>query len=225
MRKFQSRRSVLIWKVYGERLDGWLNDDFPTAQEPGNAETLQLAGEAVPNTQSNRNRSDLDFRGGAMPPADAVRSGKVERLSNEDRRTLARWIDLGCPIDFDYDESAPDRRGSGWACDDKRPTLTLTEPRPGLNRGVDRFLIGAADYYSGIAPESLSVIASFDVPGHPAGSDLASEFKRIGRGIFELRLPNGIADAGEYSIKLSVRDRQGNVTVIDRHFWIGATRR
>src|SRR5262249_55777905 len=30
IRKFQSRRSLLIWKVYGKRLDGWTNDDFPS---------------------------------------------------------------------------------------------------------------------------------------------------------------------------------------------------
>lgn len=220
IRKFQSRRSLFIWKIYGERLDGWLNADFPTAREPGNPDTLQLAGEAVPNTQTNRNRSDLDFRGTAMPPAEAVRSGKVEPLSDDDRRTLVRWIDLGCPIDFDYDESARERRGFGWACDDKRPTLTLTEPRSGLNRRVDRILIGAADYYSGVDSESLSVIASFDVPGHSAGSNLASEFQRTGPGIFELRLPKPIVNAGEHSLTVSVWDRQGNVTVIDRHFRI-----
>ena len=30
IRMFQSRRSLLTWKIYGERLDGWSNDDFPT---------------------------------------------------------------------------------------------------------------------------------------------------------------------------------------------------
>src|SRR5262249_6540955 len=28
VRMFQSRRSLLIWKVHGKRLDGWTNDDF-----------------------------------------------------------------------------------------------------------------------------------------------------------------------------------------------------
>ena len=35
IRKFQSRRSLLVWKIYGRRLDGWSNDDFPTARDPG----------------------------------------------------------------------------------------------------------------------------------------------------------------------------------------------
>ncbi len=109
IRKFQSRRSLLVWKIYGQRLDGWTNDHFPTAQEPGNADTLEIAGKPVPNTQANRDRSDLDFRGQPMPPPQAVTDGLVAALSDDDRRTLVRWIDLGCPIDFDDDRDDPDQ--------------------------------------------------------------------------------------------------------------------
>ena len=35
VRMFQSRRSLLVWKIYGQRLDGWTNDDFPTETVPG----------------------------------------------------------------------------------------------------------------------------------------------------------------------------------------------
>lgn len=218
IRKFQSRRSLLIWKVYGQRLDGWSNEDFPTAREPGNADTLELSGKAVPNTQANRDRSDLDFRGAAMPPQDAVKAGKVEPLSDEDRRTLVRWIDLGCPIDFDYDPANPDRRGFGWACDDKRPTLTLAEPQAGTNRTVERILIGMADYYSGIDAKSLNVVADFAVNDTPAGQNLAGEFDNIGDGILELKLNAPFSSRGEHSMKVSVKDRQGNVTVVERAF-------
>ena len=31
---FQSRRSLLTWKLFGTRLDGWSNDDFPTFDLP-----------------------------------------------------------------------------------------------------------------------------------------------------------------------------------------------
>jgi hypothetical protein len=34
--KLQSRRSLLVWKIYGERLDGWTNDDVPSEEiNPG----------------------------------------------------------------------------------------------------------------------------------------------------------------------------------------------
>ncbi len=217
IRKFQSRRSLLIWKVYGERLDGWANDDFPTAREPGNANTLELAGKPIPNTHANRDRSDLDFRGSVMPPRDAVESGKAKPLSDEDRRALVRWIDLGCPIDFDYDSANPDRRGFGWAADDKRPIVTLTEPRPGTNKKLTRILIGIADYYSGVDAETLSVVADFAVNGTPAGDNLAKHFKRTGEGILELKLSQP-PTTGEHSVEISVKDMQGNVTRVSRVF-------
>ncbi len=46
IRMFQSRRSLLVWKIFGERLDGWTNDDFPTETTPGDARTLGAEGEA-----------------------------------------------------------------------------------------------------------------------------------------------------------------------------------
>src|SRR5439155_15852240 len=123
VRQFQARRSLLVWKVYGRRTDGWSNDDFPTEAVPGDPATLRLEGKPVPNTPANRNRADLDFTGSAMPPAAAVAGNyrgpqgqaiKVAALTDEDRRTLVRWIDLGCPIDLDYDPAHPGRRGFGW---------------------------------------------------------------------------------------------------------------
>ncbi len=216
IRKFQSRRSLLVWKIYGKRLDGWSNDDFPTARVPGDPDSLELAGQPIPNTQANRDRSDLDFRGSQMPPPKAVEAGKVHALSDEDRRTIVRWIDLGCPIDFDYDPAAPDRRGFGWACDDKRPTLTLAEPQRGASGKLNRILIGMTDYYSGLDLDSFSVTADFDVNGTPAGQNLAAQFREINEGVYELKIAPSIDLSGESSISVSVKDRQGNVARIDR---------
>src|SRR5436853_4861502 len=120
---FQSRRSLLVWKIFGERLDGWSNDDFPTETTPGNPKTLQLKGQPVPDTPANRNRADLDYTGSAMPPPEAVAGDyvgpggkkiKVAPLGDEDRRTIVRWSDLGCPIDLDYDPAKPQVAGFGW---------------------------------------------------------------------------------------------------------------
>src|SRR5262249_21851292 len=35
IRLMQARRSLLVWKVFGRRLDGWKNDDFPHEATPG----------------------------------------------------------------------------------------------------------------------------------------------------------------------------------------------
>ena len=218
IRKFQSRRSLLVWKIYGERRDGWSNDDFPTADTPGDPDTLKLAGKPVPNSQPNRDRSDLDFRGSPMPPPAAVTARKVKPLTDEDRRTIVRWIDLGCPIDFGYDPTNPDHRGFGWAGDDKRPTVTLTEPTLGTHAKVSRLLIGITDYYSGVEIDTFKVTTDFTVNGTSAGADLASQFQQIGDGIYELKLDQPVTSPGERSVSVSVEDRQGNTTRIDRTF-------
>src|SRR5262249_23977697 len=94
VRKFQSRRSLLIWKVFGERLDGFSNDDHPSEAEPGDREHLVQRGQQL-DAKKHRHRFDLDYTGSPMPPPDAVKAGKVKPLTDEDRRTLVRWIGLG----------------------------------------------------------------------------------------------------------------------------------
>lgn len=217
LRKFQSRRSLLIWKIYGQRLDGWSNDDFPTAQQPGDPDTLEQGGKPVANTQANRDRSDLDYRGKEMPPPDAVAAGQVQPLSDEDRRTLVRWIDLGCPLDLDNDAEQPDR-GFGWMGDDKRPTLTLTYPRRGANNSLSRILIGATDYYSGLEKRSLTVKADLAIDGIAAGEELASRFRERSPGVWEWKLSKPTAGSFEGTLTVSIKDQQGNVTRVVRTF-------
>jgi hypothetical protein len=225
IRMFQSRRSLLVWKIHGKRLDGWTNDDFPTETVPGNPNTLQLKGQTVPNTPANRNRADLDYTGSVMPPPEAVagtykgddgKPVKVAPLTDEDRRTLVRWIDLGCPIDLDYDPAKPQAAGYGWMLDDQRPTLTLTTPRAGANPPVERILIGMYDY-GGLDMASFEVTADFAVNGIAAGQNLAAKFEPAAPGVWQLplsaplRTPRGL-------LTVRVKDRQGNVSRIERTF-------
>src|SRR5207244_4965862 len=141
--------------IYGERVDGWSNDDFPTERIPGDASTLEQRGKPIPNTPANRNLADLDYVPPMCPPPDA----KVPPLSDEDRRTIVRWIDLGCPIDLDFDPAHSDARGYGWMCDDNRPTLALTYPRAGAIDSLTRILIGMHDAYTGLDLDSFTVTA------------------------------------------------------------------
>jgi hypothetical protein len=215
VRMFQSRRSLLVWKVYGARLDGWSNDDFPTETTPGDARALALKGEAVPNTLANRNRADLDYTGAAMPPPQAVKAGKVAPLTDEDRLTLVRWIDLGCPIDLDYDPKNPDKPGFGWMLDDQRPTLTLASPKVGANGPLERILVGMHDYGSGLDVASFAVVADFTVNGTAAGQNLGPKFTALGGGVYELKLSAPIV-APRGKLTVSVKDRRGNVARIER---------
>src|SRR5207253_1060631 len=124
------------------------------------------------------------FTPGVMPPLEAVEAGKVAALTDEDRRTIVRWIDLGCPVDKTFDIKNPKDTGSGWLFDDQRPTLTLTIPEAG-----DRLLVGMHDYGSGIAPESFTVTADVPVAGVKPGDNLAPLFKEASQGVREARLP------------------------------------
>jgi hypothetical protein len=219
VRKFQSRRSLLVWRALGRRTDGWSNDDFPTETTPGDASTLSLKGKRVANTPFERNRADLDYTGGPMPPPEAVKSGKVRPLTDEDKRTIIRWIDLGCPIDLDYDPKQPEKRGKGWMLDDTRPTLVLTGVRPGRNEGVTRLRVGMHDFGSGLDLGSFRVVADFAVAGVEAGEDLAAKFRKVDDGIWEWALPRPLPALVRGKLTVSVRDRQGNETRIERTFF------
>jgi hypothetical protein len=231
VRKMQSRRSLLVWKIFGERLDGFTNDDHPSEPEPG-AGYFAHKGERVPTEQA-RARYDLDYLGSPMPPPTAVagtykgpdgQSIKVAPLTEEDRFTIVRWIDLGCPIDLDYQPQHPDARGLGWMLDDNRPVLTVTHPQPGLNTPLTRLLIGMHDYYSGLDAASFTVTADFSVNGLAPGENLAAKFKPTSQGVWELPLDRPLSALAKGRLTVSVKDQQGNVNRIERTFSVGATK-
>jgi hypothetical protein len=219
IRKFQARRSMLVWKIFGERLDGFHNDDHPSETKPG-AQTLAFKGAEV-DVQKMRARQDLDYLPPQMPPPDAVKAGKVAGLSDEDKRTILRWIDLGCPIDLDYDAKLPDRRGFGWMLDDNRPILNVTEPAAGAQPKVTRILIGMHDYDTGLDMKSFSVTADFAVAGVKAGEELAAKFQSRSQGVWELALAQPLTQLQRGKLTVTVRDRQGNTARVERTFSVG----
>ena len=222
IRQMQSRRSLLIWKIFGRRLDGWQNDDFPHEAVPGDPTSLRHQGEPVPDTQQNREISHVAYVGSSMPPTDAVKSGKVQPLSAEDRLTLIRWIDLGCPIDLTYDSQNPDELRQGWILDDQRPTLTLTRPQSGNQENLDRLLIGMHDYGTGLDPATFEVTADFAVNGRTQGTNLAASFTPRTTGVWELKFDQPITTLEKGTVYVSVQDRQGNTTRIERSIRVGA---
>lgn len=233
VRFFQSRRSLLIWKVYGQRLDGWTNDDFAYESVPGDPESLVYQGKPIAKDAKTQRLINLAYLGSAMPPPDAVNGTyvgaggekiKVAPLTDEDRRTLARWIDLGCPIDLDYDPAHPEARGRGWQQDDNRPTLTLTYPRAGTNKELTRILVGMHDYDTGLDLASFEVTADFDLPGIPAGTNFSSKFKALPESRWELQLAEPITQLAKGKLTVSVKDRQGNLSRFERTFSVASGR-
>src|SRR5262249_2084511 len=151
---------------------------------------------------------------------------KVEPLTDEDRRTLIRWIDLGCPIDLTYDPAKPEETGEGFLADRTLPTLTVRYPQAGLNREpLQRILLGMHDHYSGLDMASFQVLADFAVDGVPAGQNLAAKFKATTQGVWELPLASPIAALSRGKLIVSVKDCKGNETRMERTFAVANHRK
>lgn len=204
VRAFQSRRSLLAWKVFGRRLDGWRNEDHPTESTPGDASTLPPG--------ANVNDADLDYTGSIMPPPN---SG-YQSLTEDEKMTIARWIDLGAPLEL------TDTR-SDWFIDDLRPTLHISWPRPETPLPVDHLTFAAYDAYSGLNTSSLHVEADFGVQGRAAGAELSDLATPSGSGVWTLPISGMASDLSSGSILVSIKDNQGNLTTERVRFGAAAT--
>jgi hypothetical protein len=204
VRRFQSRRSLLVWKVFGERLDGWSNADHPTESTPGDPDTLPDG--------ASINEADLDFTGSVMPPPD---SG-VPPLTADQKITIARWIDLGCPINIG-EESGQGQ--FGWFLDDLRPTVAVSVPRAGANEGpVTEIRVGLADATSGVNHATFSVTADIPIGDRLPGAELADLFIQTAESVYRLPLVPSLPAGTVGTLYAEVADRQGNVKRVERSF-------
>jgi len=217
IRKFQSRRSLLIWKIFGMRLDGWSNADHPTESVPGDETTLPEG--ASPND------ADLDFTGTIMPPEGSVHpvSGDpIPPLTEAEKMLFATWVDLGCPVNV-TEALGGLRSQLGWFLDDLPPTLTISSPRSGTSLApVAVFKFGAFDYYSGMDGSETTVVADFAVDGHPPGTNLAPFFQVVDDHIQALTLDEPILNLSDGSLTVSVKDIDGNETKLVRKFSVNS---
>lgn len=205
VRPFQSRRSLLIWKIFGRRLDGWTNADHPTESVPGDAATLPPG--------ADPNAADLDYTGEIMPPPGSA----VPPLNTDEQMTFARWVDLGCPINTGSGTGT----NYGWHMDDLRPTLTIASPRQNRNEPtLAELRIGVADAASGISNGTLSVKCDFSVNGLAAGVELAGLGAFVGPGIFAIPLNPAITNLPVSHLTASVFDTQGNRATLKVRFWV-----
>ncbi len=208
IRMFQSRRSLLMWKIMGRRLDGWSNADHPTESAPGNPATLPVG--------ANANDADLDYTGTIMPP---LASGALPLTDNE-KMLFARWIDLGCQVD----SADPQQKTMGVFADDVKPVLTVSSPRSGLvSAPLSQMRIGLYDNYSGLNRQSLSVTANFAVNGKVAGSELAGDFRDTGNAVWTLSLATPITNLTTGKLNVRVKDLSGNMSVVERSFRVNST--
>src|SRR4051794_6609170 len=102
--------------------------------------------------------------------------------------------------------------------DDNRPTLALTYPRAGANEPLTRILVGMHDHFTGLDLKSFRVVADFPLDGFAAGENLAARFKAKTEGVWELQLATPVASLARGTLTVEVKDRQGNVSRIERTF-------
>ena len=209
VRAFQSRRSLLIWKILGRRTDGWTNTDFPSAAVPGDPTTLPDGG-----TGTDDLVADIDFSGTICPPP----SSGVPALSEAEKMTVTRWVDLGAPIH----RAGADTAAFGWFTDEVRPTLAISSPRAGNHPDpIQVIRIGLHDFNTGLDMGAFSVTADFPIDGQAAGTQLSAFFTQTADHIWTYTLQTPITQLADGELSISVKDNQGNTTRQQRQFSVG----
>ena len=117
-----------------------------------------------------------------------MKAGKVAPPTDEDRRTLVRWIDLGCPVDKTFDPENPAKRGSGPGIKPGRGDIVLAAALTieGVLRAGDFAGIEANE--AGLR-ETLELVTE----GRELIEYAAGELDAVGKGLEELKLDDLIA--------------------------------
>jgi hypothetical protein len=83
-------------------------------------------------------------------------------------------------------------------------------------------VIGIHDYGTGLDAKSFRVVADFDIDNVAAGMNLAERFQPTAPGVWEWKLKKPVTDLpGGGRLTVSIADKQGNVTRIERRFKVG----
>jgi hypothetical protein len=140
-------------------------------------------------------------------------------MTIDEKMTIGRWVDLGCPINTGAGTANEDY---GWFLDDNKPTLDVSLPRPGLSTTpISLLRLGIADAYTGLDAASLSITATLTIEGRPAGAQLSDLFTNGGNGIYTLALGSPLNNAIPERLHVEIADNQGNLTRVTRTFRVG----
>jgi hypothetical protein len=209
IRAGQSRQSLLVWKIFGKRLDGRTNAERPTEATRGDRSTIPAG--------IDYSECDLDYSGDAMPPP---ASGLT--LTWEERMKIARWIDIGAPIDLtQIIRNGGGTPFAGFLEDDLRPTVSLvpTIRQAAASGRLTRLVIGAYDLESGLDPNTLSVTLNRSIGGISAGANLAAGSAIANGGMISISLPAPIELAASgVTVTVQIKDRAGHTARLVRSF-------
>jgi hypothetical protein len=137
------------------------------------------------------------------------------QLTDLEKRTVARWIDLGAPIDFpELDLS--DLKGFRYTDDYQLPVINIEQPKRGVNATGD-VIIGLTDAKAGLNWNSLAI--SYYSVGESQTEKAIAEFVRSDRNIISFSLPT-LMEEKQYILKVEVMDNAGNKNIQTVNFTI-----
>jgi hypothetical protein len=155
----------------------------------------------------------------------------IMALSDKEKRSIARWVDLGGPIDF------PQTDGFGYTDDSQLPIINLASPSNGINSVNKEIMIGFHDTKSGIDWKSL-VLKYYSVEDSIKFSKSNSLMKTISslrkrdvyinqktqinsKGVLKLPLASlGLSKQKEYILEVTIKDTVGNRNIATTRFSI-----
>ncbi|MFT6735415.1 MAG: hypothetical protein ACJAS9_003623, partial [Polaribacter sp.] len=134
-------------------------------------------------------------------------------LDDLDKRSIARWIDLGAPIDFP-ELSMEGQAGFRYTDDYQLPIINIHQPKRGINTDTQG-IIGFADAKSGIEWNSL-IISYYPIDGSDS-EKIITTFTRTDKNIVTFNLP-ALIENKNYILKVQIKDVSGNKNVSTANF-------
>jgi hypothetical protein len=135
------------------------------------------------------------------------------QITDLEKRTIARWIDLGSPIDFPELNMAG-QAGFRYTDDYQLPIINIHQPKHGENTG-NTAIIGLADAKSGLNWNSL-VISFYPVDEAESVQNI-SQFSRSNRNVITFNLP-AMVESKNYILKVEILDNADNKNIQTSNF-------
>jgi len=156
-------------------------------------------GERLDGRTNGDRADDIDFPGHVIIPG----------ITDEEKRSIARWVDLGSPIDF------PVTDGVGYTDDYQLPVVNIYTPRLGNNTG-SLLKVGFNDAKSGLDWDTLQVkYYKIGSPVQTVAINVSSDVDAN-----NILTKNIALGSGEYVITVSINDVTGNTGLAYRRFKI-----
>ncbi|MDT0582630.1 hypothetical protein [Brumicola blandensis] len=129
-------------------------------------------------------------------------------LTDAEKRNIARWIDLGSPIDFP-ELQIDGGVGFRYTDDYQLPVVNIHRPFSGSNDD-NTAIIGLADAKSGIDWETV-LITVYPI-SNPSDITVIATYDRSTTGVITFELPS-LSENQDHVLSLQVKDLEGNANI------------